>query len=256
MPCGGSPTRATWARCSGPQMRSERAVQSPRVAPTHWPRRRYGPPQAPSSACRSWPGRRCPSGGSLSSRTAGRRWQRLDLEPPLTVLLGSERDGLPERLVTSVTKRRSPLPVRRSRSTSPRPARSRSTSSPAVMPEFPLCDRRTQLCHARPQPHVERVRAQPLLVLAPKSLPLLRVHRRPRRPVARLGSRLRPSGCRRASPSGCRRRAPPCTHGGERRRLGASRGFGHGSLAETAPAAPAAAATAAREAAAAAARAG
>ena len=39
----------------------------------------------------------------------------VDLEPPLTLYLGSEREGLPESLVTSVTRQRFRFPVTRSR---------------------------------------------------------------------------------------------------------------------------------------------
>jgi len=42
-------------------------------------------------------------------RACASRWS-LELEPPFTVLLGSEREGLPERLVTDCCKVTIPLP--------------------------------------------------------------------------------------------------------------------------------------------------
>ena len=55
------------------------------------------------------------------------------LDPPLTLYLGSEREGLPAALQQTVTRRRFRCRAKPSRSTSPRPARSRSTSSLAAL---------------------------------------------------------------------------------------------------------------------------
>ena len=68
-------------------------------------RARSAPLRERSSACRSWAGTRFPRARSRSSRTVAIRSQSVELDPPLALLLGAEREGLPESLVTDCRRR-------------------------------------------------------------------------------------------------------------------------------------------------------
>ena len=80
-------------------MRSAPASRSPPGAPTRRGRRRCAPRRARSSACRCSPSTMRPAGASRSSPTAATPLAELDLQPPLTFVLGAEREGLPDELV-------------------------------------------------------------------------------------------------------------------------------------------------------------
>ena len=66
--------------------------------------------RARSSAFRSSRGRTRPAGGLPSSPTAASRWPTSTSTPPLTFLLGAERAGLPDELVTISHKATIALP--------------------------------------------------------------------------------------------------------------------------------------------------
>ena len=134
-------SRATSARCPRAPTRS-----APRVALSAGcadPTRAEGAARrrpARSSGCRSSrfdeaPGRRV----ALVAR-GGVRSPRSSSTPPLTIVLGAEREGLPDEVLAAATpSRRSRLPGGPSRSTSRWPGRSRSTRSAAALDWLMRC---------------------------------------------------------------------------------------------------------------------
>ena len=126
---GASAIPATSARCCVRRMRSAPRWRCRRAAPTRSARRRCVPRPARSSASRCW------VRGSAGDARLARRPRRAAAAGTRALgadafVLGAERDGLPQELVNGATPSpRSRRAAQPSRSTSPWPGRSRSTSA-------------------------------------------------------------------------------------------------------------------------------
>ena len=104
------PIPGTSGRCSVRPMRSAPASLCRTAAPIRSVRGRYARRLARSSVSRSWAGTTLPSPQVALVAHGGAPLAEVPLEPPLTFLLGSEREGLPDDLVTHCHKATIPLP--------------------------------------------------------------------------------------------------------------------------------------------------